>query len=109
MRAILEPRRALLIVAAAGALAAIVALGLEVIAYEGTRARWRAISERVDERGGYDAARSDALYAEVRARRSDAVRDAWIAAALMILAASGAGGLGRAVELRSGGESAGVG
>lgn len=93
VRARPDLRRALAIVAGSGALIALIALALEVVAYEGTRARWRAISESVEEDGGetYDAQASDALYAEVRARRADARRDAWVAAALVILAASCAG------------------
>lgn len=95
-RAIPDLRRALAIVAGSGALIALVALGLEVVAYEGTRARWRAISERVEaERVGdgaaYDPGASDALYAQVRARRSDARRNAWLVGALVIVAASCAG------------------
>lgn len=87
--------RALAIVGAAIALAAFVALGLEVVAYEGTRARWRAMRDRLEEGApGYDPAASDALYVEVEAHRADARRDAWIAAVALVVAASAAGALG---------------
>ncbi|UJR78832.1 hypothetical protein [Sandaracinus amylolyticus] len=82
-------------IAIGAALIATVAVGIEVASYESARAVWSAERARLGS-AQYDAARSDAAYVEVEARRGHTRRASEIAAVAIVIAASLAGGTGDA-------------